>query len=166
MFFESSIKIVIATYLSFDIMRDKLPDRPLESKWMGLEDAAAYIGVGKTVLYQLCREERVPAKKLGKKWVFDKDQLDRWMNANQPMNTFFLNLDASIEGNEALREPQKDAYLRTYEFLTAGNNKAILQIPVGCGKSGLASILPINISRGRVLIMGLIYLSSGKIFFG
>ncbi len=153
MFFESSIKIVIATYLSFDIMRDKLPDRPLESKWMGLEDAAAYIGVGKTVLYQLCREERVPAKKLGKKWVFDKDQLDRWMNANQPMNTFFLNLDASIEGNEALREPQKDAYLRTYEFLTAGNNKAILQIPVGCGKSGLASILPINISRGRVLII-------------
>lgn len=66
---------------------------------------------------------------------------------------FFTSLDFNIEQNGALREPQREAYLQAYEFFAAGKNKAILQIPVGCGKTGLASILPFGISRGRVLII-------------
>ena len=44
-------------------------------------------------------------------------------------------------------------YLRTYEFFRAGKNKAILQIPVGCGKTGLASLLPFGLSEGRVIVI-------------
>ncbi len=121
--------------------------------WFSIEEAAKYLGMGKTVLYALAREGRIPASKVGKKWMFEKNQLDTWLRANQPMGSFFTSLDYKITGNEELREPQREAYLRTYDFFQSGKNKAILQIPVGCGKSGLASILPLGIAKGRVLII-------------
>lgn len=121
--------------------------------WLTIEEAAEYLGMGKTILYATAREGRIPANKVGKKWTFEKEKLDSWVRSNQPVETFFLNLDANIEENAALREPQREAYQRTYEFFASGKNKAILQIPVGCGKSGLAAILPLGIARGRVLVI-------------
>ncbi|MDZ4713732.1 MAG: DEAD/DEAH box helicase family protein [bacterium] len=123
------------------------------ANWLSIENAAKYLGMGKTVLYTLAREGRIPANKVGKKWVFEKGQLDTWLRANSPMDSFFTNLDYNITDNDALREPQLEAYLRTYDFFRSGKNKAILQIPVGCGKSGLSSILPLGIAKGRVLII-------------
>ncbi len=123
------------------------------SNWLSLEEAAAYIGIGKTVLYTLAREGRIPANKLGKKWVFEKNKLDLWVKGNQPIESFFTNLDFSIDSNASLRDPQREGYMRTFEFFGAGKNKAILQIPVGCGKTGLASILPFGIAEGRTLVI-------------
>jgi DNA repair protein RadD len=122
-------------------------------KWFSLEQTASYLGMGKTALYALARDGRIPARKLGKKWIFEKAGLDTWVRANQPVQMFFLNLDFKIEGNENLRDPQRDGYLRTYEFFRAGKNKAILQIPVGCGKTGLASLLPLGLAAGRVIVI-------------
>ncbi len=121
--------------------------------WLSLEEAAAYIGAGKTVLYSLARDGRIPANKVGKKWAFEKTQLDLWVRSNKPIEAFFTDLDFKIEANASLREPQRDGYMRTFEFFRAGKNKAILQIPVGCGKTGLASLLPLGIAKGRVLII-------------
>lgn len=121
--------------------------------WLSLDEAAAYIGVGKTVLYKLAREGRVPASKVGKKWTFERAQLDQWARRSQPIETFFTTLDFKIEANKALREPQREGYLRTFEFFRSGKNKAILQIPVGCGKTGLASLLPLGLAQSRVLII-------------
>jgi excisionase family DNA binding protein len=125
----------------------------LDDGWLSLEEAATYLNIGKTVLYSLARKGRIPAQKVGKKWVFEKSSVDSWVRANQPLESFFLNLDFSIERNEFLREPQRDGYLRTYEFFRAGKNKAILQIPVGCGKTGLAALLPLGLAAGRVLVI-------------
>jgi superfamily II DNA or RNA helicase len=75
------------------------------------------------------------------------------MRGNQPINTFFINLNYNIESNASLREPQRDAYLRTFEFFRAGKNKAIIQIPVGCGKTGIAALLPLGLAKGRVLVI-------------
>lgn len=66
---------------------------------------------------------------------------------------FFLSLDFSIEGNENRRDPQRDGDLRTYEFFRAGKNKAILQIPVGCGNRGLVSLLALGLAVGRVIVV-------------
>jgi DNA repair protein RadD len=125
----------------------------LSSGWLTLEETATYLGMGKTVLYALARDGRIPATKLGKKWTFDKADLDKWVRGIRPMEEYFLSLDYKIEDNDGLREPQKEGYLKTYEFFHAGKNKAILQIPVGCGKTGLASILPFGIATGRVLVI-------------
>lgn len=124
-----------------------------DREWLSLEETATYLNIGKTALYTLSREGRIPAKKIGKKWVFEKAEVDTWVRAKQPLESFFLNLDFNIEGNDSLREPQSDGYLRVYEFFRSGKNKAILQIPVGCGKTGLAALLPLGLAEGRVLII-------------
>ena len=141
----------ICHLLSFSIMEKKI--QSVEKKWLSLEEAAIYIRIGKTVLYSLARSGRIPANKVGKKWVFEKDQLDAWARTNQPIESFFASLNFNIEKNQELREPQKDGYSKIYDFFQQGKNKAILQIPVGCGKSGLASILPLGIAKGRVLVI-------------
>lgn len=121
--------------------------------WLSIKEAAKYLGMGKTVIYTLTRQGKIPANRVGKKWAFEKDQLDKWVRSNQPIESFFTSLDFNIESNGALREPQRDAYLRVSEFFGAGKNKAIIQIPVGCGKSGLAALLPLGMARGRILII-------------
>ena len=121
--------------------------------WLSLEETAEYLGMGKTALYALARDQRIPGRKIGKKWVFEKAGLDQWVRANRPMGAFFLDLDFKIDGNENLRDPQRDGYLRTYEFFRKGKNKAILQIPVGCGKTGLAALLPLGLAEGRVIVV-------------
>lgn len=123
------------------------------SQWLSIEEAANHLRMGKTVLYTLARSGRIPASKIGKKWTFEKSKLNDWLRSNQPMELFFTSLDYNIADNEELREPQREAYLHTYDFFQSGKNKAILQIPVGCGKSGLASILPLGLAKGRVLII-------------
>lgn len=122
-------------------------------QWLSLEETTAYLGIGKTALYTLAREGRIPAQKMGKKWVFEKSGLDGWLRNAHPMESFFVDCDFRIDGNDNLREPQREGYLQTYEFFQKGKNKAILQIPVGCGKTGLASLFPFGLSRGRALIV-------------
>src|SRR3989338_10064707 len=103
--------------------------------WLSIEEAAKYLGMGKTVLYTLTRQGKIPANRVGKKWTFEKDQIDKWVRSNQPINSFFTSLDFNIESNKILREPQREAYLQINDFFNAGKNKAIVQIPVGCGRS-------------------------------
>lgn len=120
---------------------------------MSLEETADYLGMGKTALYAMAREQRIPAQKIGKKWIFEKSSLNQFVRTSRPVDTFFLDLDFKIEDNPNLRDPQRDGYLRTAEFFRAGKNKAILQVPVGCGKTGLASLLPFGLAEGRAIVI-------------
>jgi len=121
--------------------------------WLSFDEAASYLGLGKTALYTLARDGGVPAHKVGKKWRFEKAELDNWLRGQRPIDTFFVEVDFHIETNPLLREPQQQGYLRTLEFFSSGKNKAIVQIPVGCGKTGLAALLPFGLARGRVLVV-------------
>ncbi|PJN93242.1 helicase, partial [Amaricoccus sp. HAR-UPW-R2A-40] len=87
-----------------------------EENWLSLEETATYIGVGKTVLYGMAREGTIPARKVGKKWTFEKAGLDAWMRGHRPVQSFFTDIEFKIEGNDELRDPQREGYLRTYEF--------------------------------------------------
>src|SRR5262249_16607537 len=121
----------LTDYLSFDIIWYQMKRKNLMSSdgWLTLEDTASYLGLGKTRLYELARTGRIPARKIGKKWVFEKATLDSWVQAKRPLDTYFLDLDFAIDGNLNLRDPQRDGYLRTYEFFRSGKNKAIIQLP-------------------------------------
>ena len=100
------------------------------------------------------KKREIPANKIGKKWIFNKENLDVWVLSQHPIESFFTNIDFNIENNDHLREPQKESYSKVYDFFIKDNkNKAIIQIPVGCGKTGLASLLPLGIAKGRVLII-------------
>jgi DNA repair protein RadD len=121
--------------------------------WLSLEETGTYLGMGRTALYAAARDGRMPARKIGKKWIFEKAGLDKWLQTARPLQSFFLDIDFKIDGNENLRDPQRDGYLRTYEFFREGKNRAIIQIPVGCGKTGLASLLPFGLAQGRVIVI-------------
>lgn len=122
-------------------------------KWLSLDDAAKHLNMGKTKLYELARAGHAPGSKVTSKWIFEIDSLDKWARAYQPIESFFTNIDFNIDANPCLREPQESAYKAISDFFQAGKNNAIVQIPVGCGKSGLASILPFGIATGRVLVL-------------
>ncbi|MBI1823704.1 MAG: DEAD/DEAH box helicase family protein, partial [Nitrospirae bacterium] len=109
--------------------------------------------MGKTKLYSLSQTGRIPVSKIGKKWVYEQLSLDEWLRASKSLESYFMNTAANIENNANLREPQRDGYLRAYDYFSSGGQKAVIQLPVGCGKSGLASILPFGIAKGRALII-------------
>ena len=125
----------------------------MNSPWIGTDQAADYLGIGRTKLYELTREGRIPARRLGKRWMYDREELAAWMQASRRLEDFFQNTSANIEANPGLREPQRDAYLQAAAYFQGGGRKALIQIPVGCGKSGVAAILPFGIAKGRVLVI-------------
>lgn len=125
----------------------------MNGPWIGTDQAADYLGIGRTKLYELTREDRIPARRLGKKWMYDREELAAWMQASRRLEDFFQNTSANIEANPGLREPQRDAYLQAAAYFQRGGRKALIQIPVGCGKSGVAAILPFGIAKGRVLVI-------------
>jgi excisionase family DNA binding protein len=125
----------------------------METKWLTTEEAADYLGLGKTKLYSLSQTGRIPVSKIGKKWLYEQRSLDEWLRANKNFASYFMETTANIEINPNLRDPQREAYLRAYDFFSAGKQRAVIQLPVGCGKSGLAAILPFGIAKGRVLVI-------------
>jgi len=122
-------------------------------EWMTTEEAAKYLEIGSSNLYALAQQGRVPGSKLGKMWRFARTDLDAWVRANKPLDEFFTKSQALIEGNPALREPQIEGYAVARRFFEGGGRQAVMQIPVGCGKSGLISLLPFDVAHGRVLII-------------
>ena len=65
----------------------------------------------------------------------------------------FVTANADIEANTLLRDPQRDAHRAVREHFAAAPGPAIVQIPVGCGKTGIMATLPFGIARGRVLVI-------------
>ena len=125
----------------------------MSESWIGTDAAVEYLGLGKTKLYELTRDGRIPAKRVGKKWMYAREELAEWMRASTRLEDFFLETPADIEANVSLREPQRDAYAQALRFFQGGKKKALIQLPVGCGKTGLAAILPFGIAAGRVLVI-------------
>lgn len=73
---------------------------------------------------------------------------------NTEITEFFTNAQARIVKNPKLREPQREGYRAALQFFRReGGHRAIEQIPVGCGKSGLLTVLPFGIAEGRVLVI-------------
>ena len=66
---------------------------------------------------------------------------------------FFNETEVHIQGNPNLREPQVEGWSRTCEHFRNSSSHAILQIPVGCGKTGLMALLPFAVAQGRVLVI-------------
>ena len=66
---------------------------------------------------------------------------------------FFMATTFDIEENTRLRDPQRESHKQIREHFARSITHAILQIPVGCGKTGIIATLPFGISRGRVLVI-------------
>lgn len=70
------------------------------------------------------------------------------------IQSYFLDTPINVEGNNKLRNPQIFAYgaIKQY-FENNPQGEALVVLPTGTGKSGLISIAPFGVSKGRVLII-------------
>ena len=46
---------------------------------MTLREASEYLGISPDTLYKYLSDDKIPAFKLGNRWRFKKDLLDRWI---------------------------------------------------------------------------------------
>lgn len=76
------------------------------------------------------------------------------MLTTEQIATYFTHTGAVIAENQQLRPPQREGHAAATEFFAAGGRRAVEQLPVGCGKTGLIAALPYSIARGRVLVIG------------
>ena len=51
----------------------------MEKEIMTIEEAAAYLKLGKRSLYKLVKNGKFPAKKVLNKWRFEKESLKEWV---------------------------------------------------------------------------------------
>jgi len=49
------------------------------ANWLTLKEAAQYLKMGKSTLYEFARKGNVPAHKIGRAWRFDTEELDGWL---------------------------------------------------------------------------------------
>jgi excisionase family DNA binding protein len=47
---------------------------------MTLEEVAEYLRITKTTVYRLLKQGKIPAKKVGRQWRFDKTSIDGWLH--------------------------------------------------------------------------------------
>lgn len=122
--------------------------------WMTVEETAKHLGIGKSKLYELAQAGEIPRHKVGKAWKFHRDDLDAWVKASRPIEDFFTTVEYEIEENDGqLRDPQREAHAAALAHFASSDEPAIIQLPVGCGKSGVIALLPFGLARGRVLVI-------------
>ena len=51
--------------------------------WIGIEEAAKYLGVTKDTVRNWIKKTDIPAHKIGKLWKFKKSELDIWVKSGK-----------------------------------------------------------------------------------
>jgi DNA repair protein RadD len=72
---------------------------------------------------------------------------------NDEIGEFFKTTEVKIWNNPSFREPQIDGYFAIRDHFHRSTEPCYVQLPVGCGKTGLIGLTPFGISTGRVLII-------------
>jgi superfamily II DNA or RNA helicase len=72
---------------------------------------------------------------------------------NKKIEELFTETKVSIWQNPSLREPQIQGYFAIREHFQRSDESCYVQLPVGCGKTGLMGLAPFGVAKGRVLII-------------
>lgn len=72
---------------------------------------------------------------------------------NEEVRSFFNETTVNIHGNGQLREPQREGYQAILDHFKDSDGPSYVQLPVGCGKTGLMGIAPFGVAQGRVLVV-------------
>lgn len=52
---------------------------PQPKEVMDVRELCNYLGIGKSKIYQLIREKKIPASKIGRQYRFSKTVIDSWL---------------------------------------------------------------------------------------
>lgn len=59
-----------------------MQDNNIDS-WIGINEAAAYLGVTKDTIRNWIKKSDMPAHKIGKLWKFKRSELDVWVKSGK-----------------------------------------------------------------------------------
>ncbi len=130
--------------------------------FLNLAQAAKYVGVSKDTLRRWDGSGKLkPVRRPGSGYRFYRRpdlepfrlEYRRAEQAAEQSNHLFQTITADIEGNDKVREPQQDAHRAVRTHFETSDESVILQIPVGCGKTGVIATLPFGIASGRALVV-------------
>ena len=132
------------------------------AEYLRVGDAAEYLGVSRQTLRRWDAEGKLAAvRRPGSSYRFYKRsdlepfrlQYQRAEEIEREPGLLFQSANANIESNDLLREPQREAHRVVRDHFASTDAPAIIQIPVGCGKTGIISTLPFGVASGRVLVI-------------
>lgn len=55
----------------------------MEREILTIEEAAAYLQIGKRSIYKLAKDGKIPGKKVLNKWRFEKESLKEWISKGE-----------------------------------------------------------------------------------
>ena len=55
----------------------------MEKEIFTIEEAAAYLQIGKRSIYKLAKDGEIPGKKILNKWRFEKESLRLWVSGGE-----------------------------------------------------------------------------------
>ena len=133
-----------------------------ETDYLTIAEAAKYVGVSSATLRRWDTAGKLNAiRRPGSKYRFYRAaDLEPFRleygaadSARHAVEGFFSAAKADITKNTRLREPQIEAFEAAVEHFASGGGPAIIQLPVACGKTGVAAVLPFGLSETRALVV-------------
>ena len=70
-------------------------DTMMQSRWMTLQQVAEYLQLSRDMIYRLAQSGRIPASKVGSRWRFRQERIDRWME-DLAVNTDALDIRKDV----------------------------------------------------------------------
>ncbi len=55
----------------------------MEERWLTVDDICKYLSVTKDTVYKWIEQKQMPANKVGRKWMFQKDDVDKWVKSGK-----------------------------------------------------------------------------------
>ncbi len=129
---------------------------------LGSDEAAAVNFVSAAACFLDCNrvQEAKRAYMNAKALTFAAPQQQLWINEQLrgldavPLPGDAFNVDqANLDGNDRIRRPQIEAYHALHEHFSRSSEHAIVQLPVGCGKTGTMALTPFHLSGTRTLVV-------------
>ncbi len=59
----------------------------METRWLTVIEAAQYLKMGRSTVYKLAQEGKLPTHKVGRQWRFDAKELDEWVKSGKLART-------------------------------------------------------------------------------
>lgn len=58
----------------------------MEDRWLTVDDVCKYLSVTKDTIYTWIETRNMPANKVGRKWMFQKEEIDKWVKSGKAAN--------------------------------------------------------------------------------
>ncbi len=55
----------------------------IDHQWMKVKEVAEYLNFSPDLIYRLAQQGKIPVSKVGSRWRFRREKVDRWMEEQE-----------------------------------------------------------------------------------